>query len=249
MIYINGYSYTKMDGSDGIESLAANLKIAAYRPFEHISAAQKKQMRRTGTFHTSAIKAAVGTGLSRLSAERLQNTAIILVSKFGDQDTTGNFIDDLIDYGMDQGSPIKFAHSNHNTAAAYLAKLLDIGGSGFTIVNFEEAFSNGLELAEANLNMGFCRDTILLQVESWSNLTKILDSDEAGRTAGKINIAEGDGCEAACIFLSTIEDNWNLCELNKLDRPLSESIFLEQTRLGDAIQFIAAVLRESSRES
>ncbi len=212
MIKINGYSLIAPDGSDAVSAIAAGLGVNDFKELQELSPGQKKQLRRTGAFHSSAVRAVVGAGADGLSEERLANAEIILVSSFGDQDTTGSFIDDLIDYGMDQGSPIKFAHSNHNTAAAYVAKTLNIGGAVATLVNFENTFINGLKLAMAHLEQGTERDVILIHVESCSELVNILANGLKGieQEIRPLSADEKICCKAGCLLLSNVDDELNV---------------------------------------
>ena len=221
MIKINGYSLIAPDGSDAVAALAVGLGVDEFKELEALNSAQKKQLRRTGAFHASAVRAVVGAGANGLSEERLANAEIILVSRFGDQDTTGRFIDDLIDFGMDQGSPIKFAHSNHNTAAAYVAKILNIGGAVATLINFENTFINGLRLAMAHLEQGIERDVIVIHVESCSELVNILANGMKGieQETTSLSADEKVRCKAGCLLLSNIADELNTGQFHTMKIP------------------------------
>lgn len=171
----------------------------------------KKQLRSSGAFITAGVRAAAETlHNSGITQENLATTGIIVTSRIGDQNTTSEFIDDLIDYGIDQGSPLKFAHSVHNAAASYIANKFNIYGPAITAVNFESSFLNGLTLAQCWLEQGTCDNVLLLQIESCSMLSWILTNYANNRAAQfplrpTETTAFADSkaqCVAACFLLS-----------------------------------------------
>ncbi|MHB9138871.1 MAG: beta-ketoacyl synthase chain length factor [Victivallaceae bacterium] len=230
MLYINGYGLTKPDGTDALPDLAAALQLpdGSYNT-SPLPDDMRKKLRRTGAFHSSAVTAAAAA-TAGLSPERLTQTAIVLVSRFGDQDTTGSFIDDLIDFGLEQGSPTKFAHSNHNTAAAYVARLLGINGPAITAINTQAAFYNGLILARCQLESDSFQDILLLHVESLSMISKVL-FEEADGAKYKTILPENIGvlmqsapqCEAACILFSNAPSDAHCCRINFSDDEIADT--------------------------
>jgi hypothetical protein len=257
MLYINGYGLTKPDGTDALPALAEVLQLppgsckASPLPEE-----MRKKLRRTGAFHSSAV-AAAATATTGLAPERLAKTALVMVSRFGDQDTTGSFIDDLIDFGLEQGSPTKFAHSNHNTAAAYVARLLGINGPVITAINPQGTFYNGLILGHCQLESGNFQDVLLLHVESLSMISKVL-FQEADATQSKTVLPENIGtlmqgapqCEAACFLLSNAPSADHCCqvdfcveEIADTQQPPSPPI---ETVLTDAVNLIAGIMTAST---
>jgi len=253
MLYINGCGLTKPDGTDALPDLAAALHLppGAYEACS-LPDAMRKKLRRTGAFHSSAVTAAAAA-TAGLSPERLAKTAIVLVSRFGDQDTTGSFIDDLIDFGLEQGSPTKFAHSNHNTAAAYVARLLGINGPVITAINTQGTFYNGLILARCQLESGNFQDILLLHVESLSMISKVL-FEGADAIESSTVLPENIGtlmqsppqCEAACLLLSNTPSadhcrliDFNVEEIVETPQPPSPPI---ETVLIDAVNLIAGAM-------
>lgn len=257
MLYINGCGLTKPDGTDALPDLAAALHLppGGCEPGP-LPDDMRKKLRRTGAFHSSAV-AAAAAATAGLSPERLVKTAIVLVSRFGDQDTTGSFIDDLIDFGLEQGSPTKFAHSNHNTAAAYVARLLGVNGPVITAINTQGAFYNGLILARCQLESGNFQDILLLHVESRSMISKVLFEEADAIESGAV-LPENIGtlmqsppqCEAACLLLSNTPSagrcsriDFNAGEIADTQQPHSPPV---QTVLRDAVNLIAAAMSVST---
>ncbi|MBN2642535.1 MAG: beta-ketoacyl synthase chain length factor [Victivallales bacterium] len=245
---INSYSMIAADSSDLIPLIAAKIGVNDFSGACELSWEQRKQLRRCGAFHSAAVRSACGAGAAAIPADRLAEAEIILLSRFGDQDTTGNFIDDLIDYGNTQGSPIKFAHSNHNTAAAYVARTLGAGGAIVTLVNFEHVFVNALTLAAAHLELGRERDVILIQVESLSALSCILMNGLKGLEPEKnssLSAHEKVFCESGCLILSSVRDEHNICslEIAQADGTDNDAYCLENSRLPEMCKLVGAIMR------
>lgn len=236
------------DSSDLAPLIAVGIGVEDFSRACELSQEQRKQLRRCGAFHSAAVRSACGAGAAVMPADRLAEAEIILLSRFGDQDTTGNFIDDLIDYGNTQGSPIKFAHSNHNTAAAYVARTLGAGGAIITLVNFEHVFVNALSLAAAHLELGRERDVILIQVESLSKLSGILMNGLKGIEPEKnvfLSANEKVLCEAGCLILSNVRDEHNICslEITPADGTDNAAYCLENSRLPEMCKLVGTIMR------
>ena len=164
MIFINGFGFCSSDGSMMKELTDA---VGVSLPNNSLIKSDfKKQLRSSGAFVTAGVRASeealYGSGITE---ESLATTGIIVTSRIGDQNTTSEFIDELIGYGANQGSPLKFAHSVHNAAASYIAKQFNIYGPAVTAVNFDASFSNGLTLAQCWIEQRTCDSVLLLQIE------------------------------------------------------------------------------------
>ncbi|MFA6104763.1 MAG: beta-ketoacyl synthase N-terminal-like domain-containing protein [Victivallaceae bacterium] len=255
MIQINGLGFCSSSGSMMREPASAagvNLPVNNL-PEDGL----KKQLRGCGAFVTAGVRAAMqAMHDSGITGENLATTGIIVTSRLGDQNTTSEFIDDLIDYGIDQGSPLKFAHSNHNAAASYIAKLFNIYGPAVTAVNFEASFANGLILAQCWIEQGTCNNVLLLQIESCSLLSEVLVNYEKGcMTLPADTTAFADSkapCAAACLLLGNHELNTN----NSMRILLSSSAEISyapeeipfETPLPDPARLITAVLKILPRQ-
>ncbi|MDT8391087.1 MAG: beta-ketoacyl synthase chain length factor [Lentisphaeria bacterium] len=93
---------------------------------------------------------------------------IILLTALGPQATTFGFLDDIIDYGEKEVSPIKFSHSVHNAAAYYVAAALGCRGPTTTIATFDDPFAKGIQLAGVWLSSGRARRVLVGCVEELS---------------------------------------------------------------------------------
>lgn len=87
-------------------------------------------------------------------ADNDDSLGIILLTSLGPHATTFGFLDDIIDYGEKEASPIKFSHSVHNAAAYYVAAALGSRGPATTIATFDYPFEKGFQLANVWLSQG-----------------------------------------------------------------------------------------------
>lgn len=252
MILINGLGFCSSSGSMMQELAAAagiNLPVNN-QPDDGL----KKQLRGCGAFITAGVRAAMeALHDSGLAGESLAKTGIIVTSMVGDQNTTSEFIDDLIDYGVDQGSPIKFAHSSHNAAASYIAKLFSIYGPAITSINFEAGFVSGLMLARCWLEQGTCDNVLLLQIESCSPLSEVLVNYGKNFTAtlspGTAVFADSKAqCQAACLLLGNRALNTNTrmqISMSSSSEKCEAAAYtaVMETILPDSLRVITAVLK------
>lgn len=116
-----------------------------------------KQVRRADNFSKLSVLAAqyavVDSNIAGVSRDRI---GIVLTSSFGPHITTFRFLDNILDYGDTQVSPILFSNSVHNAAASYIAYSLDICGPTISTVSFHQSFITGLFIAEAWLKEKRC---------------------------------------------------------------------------------------------
>lgn len=246
MIFVKGIGLCR-----DVDSFLGDLAALAEIELTQVSSQPldlKKQLRRSGAFATAgAYAAANALDNQGFSSERLEKTGIIVTSSIGDQNTTSDFIDEMIDYGAGQGSPIKFAHSSHNTAASYIAKLFSIHGPAITAINLEETFANGLRLATCWLADKTCDDILLLQIESHSHLSRVLASSEYSDEQKAFPASTSSRkapCEAACLLLSRDgETSWQLPSLS-CDAVSANFAARLDSRLIEPIKMITAILTQ-----
>jgi len=125
-----------------------------------------RKLRRADKFTKMAVLAAYDSindpnTNCNLSEMDLAKTGLILTTAFGPHNTTFSFLDDIIEYGEDNVSAIKFSHSVHNAAASYIALLLNITGPTVTITQFKSPVHHAFNLAECWLKDNVC-DTVLV---------------------------------------------------------------------------------------
>ncbi|GEM_PF-2994062 len=261
MILINSFGFCSSSTSL-MKELTDAIGVVSLPSNSLIENDLKKQLRSSGAFVTAGVRAAAETlNNSGSTQEDLATTGIIVTSRIGDQNTTSEFIDDLIDYGIDQGSPLKFAHSVHNAAAAYIANKFNIYGPAITAVNFEASFLNGLTLAQCYLEQGICDNVLLLQIESRSLLSQVL-TNYANNCVAQIPLrptettAFADSkaqCVAACFLLSNHALRTNGTMKISLSRSQENSkIPLEslpiETPLTDPVRLMSAILKPQKRQ-
>lgn len=100
-------------------------------------------------------------------------TGLLTVSAFGPHKTVFATLDDILDYPEDQILPVRFSHSVHNAAAAYLGTILGLTGPAFAVTGFESPLFEALELARTLLRANACPQILLLAIEEQGCLTRI----------------------------------------------------------------------------
>lgn len=256
-MYINGLGLCSSNGSlikeltDAIGAVNFPLNTLHETDF-------KKQLRSTGAFVTAALRAATeALHESGITPENLSTMGIIVTSRIGDQNTTSEFIDELIDYGIDQGSPLKFAHSVHNAAASYIAKQFSIYGPAITAVNFEASFLNGLTLAQCWLEEGTCNNVLLLQIESSSLLSQALINYANTRKILPLLSTQKDllanskaQCLAACFLLGKTALHKDKISISRSKENTEQTVekAIIDTAMPDPIRLMSAILKVEKRE-
>lgn len=260
MIQINGIGFCSGSGSRMAE-LTDAVGIAR-RAGIQIQDALRKQLRRRGAFIAAGVLAAMeALQDSGIAPEELAQAGIIVTSQLGDQNTTSEFIDDLLDYGTDQGSPIKFAHSSHNAAASYIATQFNIYGPAITSVNFTACFDNGMTLAQGWLEQGVCEHVLLLQIESDSPLSRVLRHYRTGHleqtSAEPEKTVQADSkapCEAACLLFGKhglkpdrqIRFSWSSPVIGE---NVTAETAIADTLLAEPVRLLTAILRPQNRQA
>ena len=100
----------------------------------------------------------------------LSKTGVILATAFGPHNTTFSFLDDILEYGEDSVSAIKFSHSVHNAAASYIALLLKITGPTLTVTQIKFPIQHALILAANWLNDDTCDNVLVCCVDEKGEL-------------------------------------------------------------------------------
>lgn len=108
-----------------------------------------KSMRRADRLSRMAVLAAMEArdknGLDEVDPERI---GVILATGLGPHQRTFRFLDGLLEFGDDAGSPTDFSHSVHNAPAAYVSSVLQVRGPVHTVTDFDFGFQHALRLAE-----------------------------------------------------------------------------------------------------
>ena len=154
-----------------------------------------KKLRRADRFTKMAVMS-VDNALKDSSNKdiNLENTGIIVATAFGPHNTTFSFLDELLEYGEKNVSPIKFSNSVHNAAASYVAQLFGIRGPVSTITDFNNPVEEAFILASCWLNSNMCDNILLCTVDERGEIynqayDKILNSSTA-----KLYPTEGSCC-------------------------------------------------------
>ncbi|OGV52666.1 MAG: hypothetical protein A2X49_16470 [Lentisphaerae bacterium GWF2_52_8] len=182
-LFLNGMGAVIDDRpAEGLLARSASNKEDICAGSSERNSSLRRELRRSGSFVAAAVTAlAEAVDDSKIPERRRSSSALILTQSYGDPDSTAGFIDEILDYGVEQGSPIKFAHSSLNMALAYAAKLLKITGPTLSLVNFQDTILNGLTAARTYLEAGLCRDAFLIHCESNSRLTQLIAAAACGR--------------------------------------------------------------------
>jgi hypothetical protein len=96
-----------------------------------------------------------------LDATASDGTGIVVATGFGPHVTTFRFLEEILTYGDQGPSALVFSHSVHNTAASYLATLLDLRGPAVTVAQTDFAFHEALLLAESWLAEDRCEQVLV----------------------------------------------------------------------------------------
>jgi 3-oxoacyl-[acyl-carrier-protein] synthase II len=128
---------------------------------------------------------------------------LVLASGFGATGTTLALIDSIIEGGDPCASPIHFAGSLHNAAAAHLAILLGARGPSLTVSQFHLSVGSALLAARLWLDQGRVDRVLFGAVDELSELTGHLwaRQGELERPLGPAGAPPGEG--AACFLLSS----------------------------------------------
>ena len=99
-----------------------------------------------------------------------EEVGVFIGTAFGPLETNFESLGSLIDDGEGQISPTLFSHSVYNSAAGYVARLLDIRGPALTITNYGWPFLIALEEARTAIATGMIGRAVVIGVETYSEL-------------------------------------------------------------------------------
>jgi len=131
-----------------------------------------KSLRRINNYSKLALLGA-SLALEDSSMHDLDRTrmGIIIASGYGAMNTTFSFLDSVMDKGKDEhASPIHFANSVHNSAAAHISILMKIEGPSLTVSQFEMSFPSALFTAHRWLEEKRVDSVLLGGVDEFSNV-------------------------------------------------------------------------------
>jgi len=122
--------------------------------------------RRAGRFIKMAMLAAADCLRDAAIAEPAkERVGLVLVTGMGAHDINFGFVDGLLEFGMNQGSPTHFSHSVHNAATSYIAAMSGSRGPALTITHFASPLHQGLDAAGLLLAGGACDHVMLGAVD------------------------------------------------------------------------------------
>ena len=131
-----------------------------------------KEMRRADRFSKMATLAALdAVEDSHIDIKNSRRSlGIVLSTALGPHVTTFKFLDDLVNYGEENVSPITFSHSVHNAAASYIAAALENQGPAITIAGFVFSFHQALFVARSWLDEKRCENVLVGNVDERGEL-------------------------------------------------------------------------------
>ncbi len=133
---------------------------------------------------------------------------IFIGTAYGPLETNFESLGSLIDDGEGQISPTLFSHSVYNSAAGYVARLLDIRGPVLTITNYGWPFLIALEEARISVAIGKISRAVVIGVETYSELLA-----DAYRRSYHVELVPWERNAVAWVLEPSIEDADALCQL------------------------------------
>ncbi|NLF94253.1 MAG: beta-ketoacyl synthase chain length factor [Oligosphaeraceae bacterium] len=140
-------------------------------------------LRRADRYTALAAAAVLGRSGAPFPSAFASDTGLITVSAFGPHKTVFATLDDILDYPEDMILPVRFSHSVHNAAAAYLGSILKITGPAFAVTGFEAPLFEALQLAQTLLQAKMCPQVLLIGIEERGLLTAAAPALAPGRFA------------------------------------------------------------------
>lgn len=130
-----------------------------------------RDLRRADDFIRMAVtSASTAVGQAVVRDVSPEETGVFIGTAFGPLETNFESLGSLIDDGEGQISPTLFSHSVYNSAAGYVARLLDIRGPALTITNYGWPFLIALEEARTAVATGRISRAVVIGVETYSEL-------------------------------------------------------------------------------
>lgn len=104
-----------------------------------------------------------------------EDTGVMVASFLGPHQTTGVFLNELLEYPEDQVLSTAFSHSVFNAAASYVAMVLGIHGPEYSITGIDDIFYEGFASADSMLRTGYCRRMLCVTAFDKGVLTDTLE--------------------------------------------------------------------------
>lgn len=196
MIYVAGVSSLRAEADGLIDSAV-------------IGAVKKRcGIRRADRYTGMIVAASLEAAAESVCPGKLpEDTGVIVASFLGPHNTTGAFLNELLDYPEDQVLSTAFTHSVFNAAASYAATVLGIMGPEFSITGIDDIFYEALASADSMFRTGYCRRLLLATAFDKGLLTStfehigiplpdeyafacLLSADPAENRHGRIELAE-----------------------------------------------------------
>ena len=137
-----------------------------------------------------------------------EDNGIFIGTAYGPMETNFESLGSLIDDGEGQISPTLFSHSVYNSAAGYVARLLDIRGPALTITNYGWPFLIALEEARIAVATGMISRAVVIGVETYSELLA-----DAYRRSYNVESVPWERNAVAWVLESLGEAAGDLCKL------------------------------------
>ena len=138
---------------------------------EAVPATLVRELRRADDFIRLAV---VGGYLALAEAPERElapeTRGLFLGTAFGPLETNFQSLGSLINDGEGQISPTLFSHSVYNSAAGYVARLMDFRGPALTLTDYGYPFLLALEEARLAVAAGRVERALVLGVETYSEL-------------------------------------------------------------------------------
>jgi hypothetical protein len=128
-------------------------------------------LRRADRYTALAAAAVLGSGGAPFPNSFPCDTGLVTVSAFGPHKTVFATLDDILDYPEDMILPVRFSHSVHNAAAAYLSSILKITGPAYAVTGFDSPLFEALQLVHTLLHAKMCPQVLLIGIEERGMLT------------------------------------------------------------------------------
>jgi hypothetical protein len=211
------------------------------------------QLRRADDFIKLSVTCAKNALDQSANTLSLNDTGIFIGTTFGPLDTNLSALGSLIEGGEGQLSPTLFSHSVYNSAAGYVARLLNIQGPALTLTTHTWPLLNALSQAQLSLLTGRIAQAIVIGVDTYCALLKdaYVRSSRAipyedwvpGAVALLLQKDSGQSClsrigpitldEKPCdplFFLTRMGETWNGTGLSQASatHPLSHAYALTQ---------------------
>ncbi len=197
-------------------------------------------LRRADRFTALAATAVRGAAGAPFPESFPTDIGLITVSAFGPHKTVFATLDDILDYPEDMILPVRFSHSVHNAAAAYLGTILQITGPTFAVTGFVSPLFEALQLANTLLLAKMCPQVLLIGIEERGLLTAVAPQLDPARFPLEPE-------EIICAMLLTAEQEPDCREL-RLERNAGTNTRPAACSLGLPLETIQQLAQPGERE-